>query len=94
MSNYPNMSYCAFENTSNAMDQCAEMVETALDSNELLDLNQYEQRPFDGMWEKCRAMMDLLERYQQMAETKQEEDSEEDGPDHARLWSDTSAELA
>ena len=37
-SNFPNMSYCAFENTSNAMDQVAGMVEAALESREpLLD---------------------------------------------------------
>jgi len=100
MSNFPNMSYCAFENTANAMEQCANMVQEALDNNEPLDLNQYEQRPFDGMYEQCRALMELLERYEQMVdETRKElveddEDPEESGPDHGKLWSDTSAELA
>ena len=93
---FPNMSYCAFENTSNAMDQVAGMVEAALESREPLELNRYEQRPFNEMHEKCRAMMALLERYQEMVEELQEdeEDPEEAGPDHGRLWTDTSAELA
>ena len=68
MSNYPNMSYCAWENTAAAMDQVAGMLEDALDAREKMVLNQYEQRPFNEMWEKCRAMMELLERYEEMVE--------------------------
>lgn len=92
MRDYPNMSYCAFENTAAAMDQVAGMLEAALDSNEPLELNRHEQRPFGEMWEKCRALMELLERHQEMVDGRKA--AEEDGPDHARLWTDTSAELA
>jgi hypothetical protein len=96
------MSYVAFENTSNAMDQVAGMLEEALQANEPLDLNRHEQRPYSEMWEKCRALMELLEQHQQLVEDKpaedededEDEDPEESGPDHGKLWSDTSAELA
>ena len=99
MSNFPNMSYCAFENTANAMDQVADMLDEALQANEPLDLNRHEQRPYEEMYEKCRALMELLEQHQQLVEDKKaeqqdEEDPEEAGPDHGKLWSDTSAELA
>ena len=92
---FPNMSYCAFENTSNAMDQVASMLGEALQANEPLELNRYEQRPYEEMYEKCRALMELLEEHQQLVEDKEsQEDEEEAGPDHGKLWSDTSAELA
>ena len=92
---FPNMSYCAFENTSNAMDQVASMLGEALQANEPLELNRYEQRPYEEMYEKCRALMELLEEHQQLVEDKEsQEDPEEAGPDHGKLWSDTSAELA
>ena len=95
---FPNMSYCAFENTSNAMDQVANMLDEALQANEPLELNRYEQRPYEGMYEKCRALMNLLEEHQQLVEDhaarETEEDPEEEGADHGRQWTDTSAELA
>ena len=95
MRDFPSMSYCAFENTSNHMDQVANMLDEALRENEPLELNRHEQRPYEGMYEKCRALMELLEQHQQLVEDKaSEQDPEESGPDHARLWTDTSAELA
>jgi hypothetical protein len=80
MSNYPNMSYCMFENTSNAMDQIASALEDAIENNKLLELNQYEERPFTSMHDKCVSLMRLLEDYDQMqaeindAECREEED--------------------
>jgi hypothetical protein len=96
MSNFPNMSYCAFTNTAAAMDQVANMLEEAIEAGEPLELNRYEQRPYGEMADKCRALIELLERHEQMVEDQKEDegDPEEAGPDHARLWSDTSAELA
>jgi hypothetical protein len=95
MRDHPNMSYCAFENTALAIDQVASMLEVAIEAGEPLELNRYEQRPYAEMREKCRMLMELLEQHQQLVEDrKAEEDPEEGGPDHARLWTDTSAELA
>jgi hypothetical protein len=70
MRDYPNMSYCMFENTMAAMKQCASGIEEALENGEPLELNQYEQRPFNEMYEMCRAMMELLEQHQEMAESQ------------------------
>lgn len=94
MRDFPSMSYCAFENTSNHLDQVSNMLDEALRTNEPLELNRYEQRAYDEMYEKCRGLMELLEQHQQMVEDQAgEEDPEESGPDHGRLWTDTSAEL-
>ena len=70
MRDYPTMSYCMFENTMAAMRQCASGIEEALENGEPLELNQYEQRPFNEMYEMCRAMMELLEQHQEMAESQ------------------------
>jgi hypothetical protein len=93
MRDYPNMSYCAFENTSNAMDQVASMLEAAIERNEPLKLNKHEQRPYKGMRDKCLALMEILEQHQKLAEAQDGADPEEAGPDHNKLWYDTSAEL-
>jgi hypothetical protein len=70
MRDYPNMSYCMFENTMAAMKQCASGIEEALENGEPLRLNQYEQRPFNEMYEMCRAMMELLEQHQELSESQ------------------------
>jgi hypothetical protein len=78
MNNYPNMSYVAFENTAAAMDQVADMLEDALQANQPLELNRYEQRTCSEMYEKCRALMELLEQHEQLVEdAKEREDSED-----------------
>lgn len=94
MRDFPSMSYCAFENTANHMDQVANMLDEALQANEPLELNRYERRPYEGMYEKCRRLMELLEQHQQMVEDQEAERDEEDGPHPTDLWYDTSAELA
>jgi hypothetical protein len=73
MRDYPNMSYCMFQNTMAAMMQCASGIEEALENGEPLELNQYEQRPFNEMYEMCRALMELLEQHQEMAESQVDE---------------------
>ena len=65
---YPSMSYCAFENTSLHIDQVANMLDEALQENEPLDLNEYEQRAYNRMYEQCRKLMDLLEDHQALVE--------------------------
>lgn len=78
MSNFPNMQYCMFENTSNAMDQIADAIQVAIDDQALLNLNRYEDRPFNEMWEKCRSLMTLLEQYEEMKDELREADSQEE----------------
>jgi hypothetical protein len=97
MRDFPNMSYAAFENTSAAMDQLINMLDQALRENEPLDLNRYEQRPYDRMPDQCRKLIELINEHRQLVEDQKDDeggDPEEDGPDHGKLWNDTSAELA
>ena len=78
---YPSMSYCAFENTSLHIDQVANMLDEALQENEPLDLNEYEQRAYNRMYEQCRKLMDLLEDHQALVEDTangEEDDSDEE----------------
>jgi hypothetical protein len=91
MRDYPNMSYCAFENTSKAMDQLEDMLGNAIDENEPLDINQYERRYFYRMKEQAQKLAAMMEQYE---EHFADYDAEEQGPDQGKLWSDTSAELA
>ena len=52
------MSYCAFENTSTDMQQCIEMMQTALEEGKSLTefikrKSQYEQRAVGQLYELC-----------------------------------------
>lgn len=76
MRDFPNMSYCAFENTAKAIDQCMGIIEAALEEGEPLELNTYEQRPFAAMYDKLQAFMTLLEQHQEMVEQLQESEAE------------------
>lgn len=77
MRDYPNMSYCMFENTLAAMRQCAEALQGALDNDEPLELNQYERRPFNAMFDMCETMLELLEQHQVMVDEHKEKESVE-----------------
>ena len=79
---YPSMSYCAFENTGNHLDQVMNMLDEALYENEPLDLNEYEQRAYNRMYEQCRKLMDLLEDHQNLIDDcGEEDDSDEESVD-------------
>lgn len=66
MADYPNMSYCAFENTARAMDQLCQMLESALEDGEPLEFNQYEAPHYRAMFDKCQALMDLIEQHEEL----------------------------
>lgn len=79
---YPSMSYCAFENTGNHLEQVMNMLDEALQENEPLDLNEYEQRAYNRMYEQCRKLMDLLEEHQNLIDDcGEEDDSDEESVD-------------
>ena len=79
---YPSMSYCAFENTGNHLDQVMNMLDEALYENEPLDLNEYEQRAYNRMYEQCRKLMNLLEDHQILIDDcGEEDDSDEESVD-------------
>lgn len=75
-SNFPNMSYCAFENTAKSMDQVANMLQEAINEGKPLDLSRCEQRPYLEMWEKCRWMMELLEQHEELVGLMEEPEDE------------------
>jgi hypothetical protein len=76
MRDYPNMSYCMFENTMAALNQCSGAIEQALRDNEPLELNQYEHRPFNEMYEMCQAIMNLLEQHEEMVQDIKAQEAE------------------
>lgn len=80
-SNYPNMSYCAFENTTLAMRQLLNMMRE-VDSLQELDLSHEELRAF-------RELQDLCELFAEGAEALESDEREYDGqPDEAQEWHD------
>jgi len=64
MSNYPNMSYCAFENTSAAIRQLIGMMADAIDEGEPREMSSWqEKRAFNEMHELIQAFQETLEQY-------------------------------
>lgn len=67
MSNYPNMSYCMYENTVHAMNQICNDLSESLDS--CVSLNEYrkqlssmqEAQAFDRIKYMCEDMLGLLQ---------------------------------
>ena len=69
--NIPNMSYCAFENTYRALKQLKDMLNEALDNQEPMDLNQYEQRPYRNMSDLCAEIQELIGLHDDMVEDQE-----------------------
>lgn len=64
MSNYPNMSYCAFENTAAAIRQLIGMLGNAIDDGEPHEMSSYqERRAFNEMQELIQSFQETLEQY-------------------------------
>lgn len=65
MSNYPNMSYCAVENTASALHQIVHMMTDSgeFDSIEewVESLNEYEREALPELLNHCRTIVDLVE---------------------------------
>jgi len=78
MSNYPNMSYCAFENTAAAIRQLIGMLGDAIDEGEPREMSsQYEQRAFDEMHELIRSFQETLDQYNEHFPDIDSEESDE-----------------
>ena len=80
MSNYPNMSYCAFENTAAAIRQLIGMMGNAIDDGEPHEMSSWqEKRAFDEMHELIQSFQETLEQYNEHFEEAegQDIDSEE-----------------
>lgn len=77
MSNYPNMSYCAFENTAAAIRQLIGMMADAIDEGEPREMaSQYEQRAFNGMQELIQDFQETLEQYKEHFQDVDGEDAD------------------
>jgi len=57
------MSYCAFENTSDEMNQVLNKMSDARDIDDL-DMTEYEQRAFRDLYEQCQ---EYIVRYRKLA---------------------------
>ena len=62
MSNYPNMSYCMFQNTKMAMDQLAEFMIEA-DFDDVLDISEDELRAMRELVGYCEQYIRLAEDF-------------------------------
>jgi len=76
MSNYPNMSYCAFENTASAIRQLIGMMADAIDEDEPHEMtSRQEKRAFDEMHELIQSFQETLEQYNEHFEDIDSEES-------------------
>lgn len=78
----PNMSYCAFENTTLAMQQLIDMMQAAQDegvSEFILDMSRDEAEAFRNMYEMCQRLQHEITVTQELvdAAAKAEFDAEE-----------------
>ena len=78
MSNYPNMSYCAFENTAAAIRQLIGMLGDAIDDGEPREMSSWqEKRAFDGMHELIQSFQETLDQYNEHFPDIDSEESDE-----------------
>jgi hypothetical protein len=63
MSNYPNMSYCMFQNTRAAMDQLALFMQEA-DMDDVLDISDDELRAMRELYGYCEQYIRLAEDFE------------------------------
>lgn len=67
MSNYPNMSYCAFENTLSALAQLRDMLSQAVDDGEPLDFSSRdESEAYNNLHEMMEEIAGLMELHDEL----------------------------
>ena len=80
MSNYPNMSYCMFQNTQMAMDQLVTFMQEA-DQDDMLDMSKDELRAMRELFGYCEQYMKLVEEFddrrQQLLDACEDDEMEE-----------------
>jgi len=78
MPNYPNMSYCAFENTAAAIRQLIGMLGDAIDDGEPREISSWqEKRAFVEMQELIESFQETLEQYNEHFPDIDSEESDE-----------------
>lgn len=60
-SNFMNMSYCMFENTSNDMNQILATMSDSVDEETSLELSSYEKVAIDRLKSQCEDFLQLYE---------------------------------
>ena len=76
-SNYPNMSYCMFQNTRMAMDQVNTFIMEA-DENDCLDISDDELRAMEDLKGYCIQFLREVEFFEQRRQEVLEEIEEEE----------------
>ena len=80
MSNYPNMSYCMFQNTQMAMDQLITFMQEA-DQDDMLDMSKDELRAMQELFGYCEQFRKLAEEFddrrQQLLDACEDDEMEE-----------------
>lgn len=65
MSNFPNMSYCAVENTASALSQVVDMMTDSGEFDTIEEwvesLNEYEREALPELLDHCQRVVDLFE---------------------------------
>ncbi len=81
MRNYPNMSYCMFQNTQIAMDQLAEFMQEA-DEDDMMDMSKDEIRAMRELVGYCEQYLQLVEEFdakrQELLDSFKDEDEMEE----------------
>lgn len=81
-SNYPNMSYCMFENTTAAIDQLVDHMSEALDGGPqacrefLSDMSREELRHYHAMYDLCKDFLQRMEELEECVDNTEEEVTE------------------
>ena len=66
---YPNMSYCAFENTLSAIRQLQNMVGNAIENDEPLEFSSIqEKQAFEELQIQMDVLQELMEQYNEMSD--------------------------
>jgi len=66
---YPNMPYCAFENTLSAIRQLQNMVGNAIENDEPFDFSSIqEKQAFEELQIQMDALQELMEQYNEMSD--------------------------
>lgn len=76
--NYPNMGHCVVENTVNSMRQLVEGLAEARDNRAVEDLNQYERRAYNELYDLCETVMAEMDRLEEAEYDEDEVDFEEE----------------
>jgi len=77
-SNYPNMSYCMFQNTVGAMNQILEAIDEAKMGDGVLDffdgMGRAERRSLQHLYDQCQQFMSEIDNLSEQLDARQMED--------------------